>query len=310
MLIAHSQGGVISRAQALAAGMTDSAIAAQIRAGRWRRVHRGVFAVHTGPLPRGAQIWAALLAIGPDAVASHHTAAELWGFSGIASHPLWVSVPGHRRVVAPDGVVVSGSSYLPQSRHPSASPPRTRVEATVADLVAAAPGLRDAIGAITCACQPRLTTPDRLRVALEGRTIRWRQLALDVVADVSAGATTPLELAFLRRVERPHGLPTAHRQRHRRAGSRVQWIDADYVEFRTRVELDGRLGHVGEGAFRDRRRDNRSTIEGWDTLRYGWVEVYEESCEVAGEVGGLLTANGWRGVLRPCGLSCSLRAVA
>lgn len=310
-LIAQAQAGVITRRQARDAGLTDSAIVAQLRARRWRRIHRGVFAVHAGPLPREARIWAAVLAVGPDAVASHDTAAELWGFSGVTSHQLQVSVPGHRRVVAPDGVVVYGSSYLPQSRHPSAAPPRTRVEATVADLVAAAPRLRDAIAAITSACQPRLTTPDRLRVALQGRhSIRWRRLALDVLADVSAGATTPLELAYLRQVERPHGLPPAKRQRHRFAGPKVQWIDADYVGYGTRVELDGRLGHVGEGAFRDRKRDNRSTVDGWDTLRYGWLEVQEEACGVAGEVAQVLGNNGWRGSLRPCGRGCLIRAAA
>jgi hypothetical protein len=63
--------------------------------------------------------------------------------------------------------------------------------------------------------------------------------------DVAEGARSPLELAFLRNVERAHGLPRSERQL-RWGGRRVIWIDVDHLLFRTRVELDGQLGHQGE----------------------------------------------------------------
>lgn len=128
-----------------------------------------------------------------------------------------------------------------------------------------------------------------------------------MIGDVDAGAQSPLELEHLRRVERAHGLPRSVRQA-RAGGARATWIDVDYVEFGTRVELDGRIRHVGEGAFRDRRRDNRSVVEGRVTLRYGWHEVFGQPCAVAAEQAKVLAAHGWTGRPRRCGRQCRIAA--
>ena len=59
---------------------------------------------------------------------------------------------------------------------------------------------------VTRACQRRLTTPERLVVAMSARKkIRWRAPLEAMVADVAQGAQSPLELEYLRRVERAHG---------------------------------------------------------------------------------------------------------
>lgn len=42
--VAHAQAGVVSRAQALAAGCTDAALVHLTRSGRWQQVHPGVLA--------------------------------------------------------------------------------------------------------------------------------------------------------------------------------------------------------------------------------------------------------------------------
>jgi hypothetical protein len=64
---ARDQAGVVTRQQALGAGMSDGAIVARIKFGRWQRVHFGVYATFTGPMTRDAQLWAAVLAAGPGA---------------------------------------------------------------------------------------------------------------------------------------------------------------------------------------------------------------------------------------------------
>lgn len=310
-LVWADQDGVATRHQLLSVGWTDGMIQANLAARRWQRVYDGVYAAYTGPLPRPTQIWAAVLLCGAGAAASHETAAELWGFLGVRAREVHVSVPVSRRVYGRRLVVVHNSAFLPKAAHPTASPPRTRVEATVVGLVNAAPRFRDAVAAITGSCQPRLTTPERLRAAVELRSkLRWRRDVIGVLADVSDGAETPLELAYVSRVERAHGLPVGKRQRHRRVERRVQWIDVDYADFHVRAELDGRLGHIGEGRRQDRRRDNLSTEEGWATLRYGWVEVVEESCDVAEQVFRVLGAGGWRGRLKACGTGCGVAAAA
>jgi len=76
--IAATQGGVISRYQALAAGLGPDSIRRRLRAGRWIRVHAGVYAVVPGP-PTLIRVWGGLLYAGAGAVASHQTAAWLDG---------------------------------------------------------------------------------------------------------------------------------------------------------------------------------------------------------------------------------------
>ncbi|WP_198663641.1 type IV toxin-antitoxin system AbiEi family antitoxin domain-containing protein [Jiangella endophytica] len=298
------QHSMLSRAQAHACGLTDRRIEWLVGSGRWRRVHLGVYATFTGPLPFAAQVRAAILRVGRGAVASHRTAAYLDGLCDDAGPVIHVTAPAHRHVRGKvDGVRVHYAHRLPQTRHPSRNPPRTRLDDTVLDLVDIAPHPRDAEGWITAACQRRLSTPERLADALGRRKkIRWRPMTEAMLAD---GAQSPLELRHLRRVERAHGLPAGHRQR-RIAGSRVSWIDVDYAEYRVRVELDGRIGHTGEGRFRDHHRDNHATLDGNATLRYGHADIFGDPCGVAAEHVRVLSARGWSGRPRRCGRPCSV----
>ncbi len=73
------QAGAVSRAQALARGITDDGIAANLGALRWQRVLPGVYLTSTGPPSVDARRWAAVLYGGPGVALSHETAAVLWG---------------------------------------------------------------------------------------------------------------------------------------------------------------------------------------------------------------------------------------
>jgi very-short-patch-repair endonuclease len=165
----------------------------------------------------------------------------------------------------------------------------------------------NAIAWLTKACQRHRTTTARLAQALDQRARhRWRDLLVDALGDVAGGVESVLEYRYVRRVERPHGLPRARRQRVVRTGGRRRRTDNDYEPFGVVVELDGRLGHEGEGAFRDRTRDNDTAISGRVTLRFGWADVDAQACEVAEDVAVVLWARGWRGKLKRCGVGCRL----
>ena len=302
-----AQHHVVSRQQALARGFTDSGIAAQVRAGRWQRLHQGIYSTRTGPATPSARQWAALLAGGAGAVLSHETAGALYGLP-LADRRVHICVPARRRVDAPAGVVVHRSRRLAESRHPGLVPPRTRLEVTVVDLVAGAVRGDAALGWAAAACQHRLTTAARLRAELTGRpTVPWRGLLLEALADIAAGAHSPLELHYLRRVERAHGLPTGRRQRAAVRAGRREWTDVLYEAYAVVIELDGRLGHdEPEEGWRDSRRDNATVLAGEVPLRYGWADVTGRPCNLAGEVAALLAARGWSGRPRKCGRSCTL----
>lgn len=119
---------------------------------------------------------------------------------------------------------------------------------------------------LTTAVQQRLTTPELvLRETASRARVTHRQLMLDLLTDVAAGAESALEVSYLRDVERAHGLPRGRRQLQR-LGLPCH-CDVGYDEFQTLVELDGRDGHVGSGRFRDMLRGNTFAAALWLTLR-------------------------------------------
>lgn len=323
--LAGAQFGILTRAQCLGLGMTPDAIRWLLRSGRWRRVHHGVYAEHVGSLDWHARVSAALLSCGEGAVASHRTAARLHGLLDHDPHDIEVLIPANRRIIRPGPIALATQISAPRgiaaptriavatcvevaSRTASSSwPSRTTVEHTVLDM-AERGSADDAISWVSKACQRRRTTTARLSEAL-GQRIRhrWRELLVDALGDVADGVESVLEYRYVRRVERPHGLPRARRQGITVIGGRRRRTDNEYEPFGVVVELDGRVGHEGDGVFRDRTRDNDTTIGGKVTLRFGWADVDAQACEVAQDVAGLLWSRGWRGKLKRCGAGCMLR---
>lgn len=299
--------GVLTRPEALRAGLTRKQLAARLDGGRWQRLHTGVYAAFSGRPSRTSLLWAALLRAGPASALSHQTAAELDGLASGPGRLIHVTVPSGRPVTPLDGVLLHYSGRLAEARHPARLPPRTRTEETVLDLAGAAGRLDDALGWVFRACGSRRTKPDRLAAAMAQRArMRWRtelSAAFGLAAD---GVHSLLEFRYVSRVERPHGLPAPGRQYIVvRAGQR-QYQDANYEGYGLVVELDGEAAHPAESRWRDVRRDNANTAVGQGTLRYGWADVTERPCFVAAQVADALAARGWTGTLRRCGRSCGL----
>jgi hypothetical protein len=303
----EQQQGVLTREQAIGGGLSRHAIAARVESGRWQRLHRGVFVTFSGPVPRASLLWGAILRAGENAVLSHATAAEAWKLSDEPSASIHVSVPAQAGSLIIPGLVLHYSSRLPGARHPARLPPQTTLEETVLDLADVSPTAEDAVAWAIKACQRRLTTPDRIAAALGRRNrARWRRDLTDGVAEVRTGVHSPLELRYLRDVERKHCLPRGDRQAVTiRSGTR-QYADVQYTEYGVVVELDGVLAHPAEARKYDARRDNANTLDGFQTLRYGWVPVAYHACAVAREVGDLLHHRGWHGSPRSCGKGCPL----
>jgi very-short-patch-repair endonuclease len=301
------QDGVITYAQALSCGLSPGEIRARLAGGRWQRLYRSTYATFTGPVPRSSQLWAAVLSAGDGAVLSHQSAAELVGLLDEPAPFLHVTVPTGRKVVPAPGFVVHRSKRADRARHPVRLPPQTRIEETVVDLTQASDRLADAVGWITRACGRRLARPDRIGLAIDARKkVRWRDELLAVVTDTRDGAHSPLELRYLRDVERAHGLPRGSRQHAvLRAGGRY-YDDVSYPDFGVVIELDGRVAHPIEMSWRDMRRDNASVLGGRRVLRYGWRDVAGSPCAVAALVVRALRAAAWTGIACPCGAVCTM----
>jgi very-short-patch-repair endonuclease len=90
--LAAEQHGMLSRPQLLNAGVGPDTVAHWIKTGRLIGLHRGVYALgHVPPSPH-ARTMAAVLACGPRAVLSHHSAAQLYGLIRY-SGPIEITAP-------------------------------------------------------------------------------------------------------------------------------------------------------------------------------------------------------------------------
>ena len=304
----QGQSRVVSRQQAREEGLTRAAIDWRLESGAWRRLQRGAYAAFTGDPPREAKLWAAVLRVGPGAVLSHETAAEVHGLTDKPSSQIHVSVPAerhpgrHRKI---RGVVIHRCRGLRPQWQPPWQLPRTTVEDTVLDLVAKARTFDDAYGWISAAVGRRLTSAELLGQALASRSrIRWRAWITGALQDAADGVHSPLERNYVYGVERAHGLPTARRQARRRHGSGTRYLDNLYEGYGLCVELDGLAAHPAEGRWRDTRRDNANRVQGTETLRYGWPDATVHRCRTAAEIAAVLRRLGWQGTPHPCSPTC------
>jgi hypothetical protein len=305
----RSQNGVISRSQALRAGLSTDMIKFRLRSGRWQLMHRGVYATFTGAPGRGARLWAAVLSAGPGAVLSYQTAAELQGLTDQPENPIHVTVPHGRHVIAAKGISVHRSDRAVEAAQEHAYPPRTTVEETVLDLTQTARSFDDVCGWVTRAIARELTDEAGLRAAMIKRgRLRWRSDLHEILEAAATGDHSVLEFRYHRDVERAHGLPEPDRQvpfttKNGRRGRR----DRVYQEYGVIVELDGRLAHPPESKWKDKARDNAAAAAGQQSLRYGWDRVARNPCATAAEVAGVLRRHGWQGRPKPCQPGCPVQ---
>jgi very-short-patch-repair endonuclease len=306
-----AQGRAIARYQGAESGIDPRSMRSKVSGARWQRLQRGVYAAFSGDPARETMLWAALLRAGPDAVLSHQTAAERHGLIDEPSPVIVVTVPvsRHPAQVKIPGVIVHRSDAIFRTRHPAMLPPCTRVEDTVLDLIQIAPTF-DAAYAWTCrAIGRRRTTAERIRTAMDSRKkMRWRRELTVALADADDGALSLLEYRYVRRVERPHGLPSARRQARIRRRTGNQYLDNLYEDYGVCVELDGTGAHPEDEQWRDKRRDNANLSGGIVTLRFGFPELGDRRCESAAYVAVVLRQRGWTGSAHPCARpACALR---
>jgi hypothetical protein len=295
-----SQGHVITRTQAIERGLNAEAIRNRARYGDWQRLTPGVYADFTGTPTRDAMVWAALLRAGHGSVLSHWTAAERHGLLDRPSAAVHLTVPAElhpaRRGPIP-GVVVHRSRLLSHAVHPAMSPPCTRVEHTVLDLIEASAAFDEAYDWICRAIGRRRTTAARLREAMAMRSrMRWRD-DLELALGDATVVLSVLERRYVQGVERPHGLPAAKRQVRVWHGTGNRYLDNLYESYRACVEVDGAAAHPADEQWRDKDRDRWNAVhEGIDTIRIGMLglRTTEAQCATAAEVAAWLSCRGPR----------------
>ena len=227
-------------------GLSASAVKRRVAAGRLIPVYPGVYAVgylRRDPVARAA---AAVLACGPGAVLSHHSAAALWGFRKWRSGAVDVTAPGKHRK---RGIKAHRCALTPREVTTHYG---IRVTTAARTLVNIAPGLSDR----------------QLARAINDALISNHLRDGDLVGTrlerfVGELSRSPLEDDF-RPWLRAFGLPEP-------SYNVVLFgheVDAYYPDARLIVELDGWPFHRTKAAFEnDRDRDATMLVAGVATIR-------------------------------------------
>jgi len=296
--LSEQQEGVLTREQALGSGLTPPVVYRLLEQGTWQALARGVYSTRSGRPSWAALAWAGVLLGGDRARLGPQASGHLWELQAEPPAVVDVLVPHARGCAAAGSWRFERERPGVRSSRTIGEPPRLTAADTVLDL---AHQLDDGevVALVTRAVQQRLVSVERLRRDLASRSRHPRRRLLGTLLDdVAEGVESPLEVHYLRDVERAHGLPRGQRNRYR--GGLRHRSDVGYDEFAVLVELDGRLGHEGIGRFRDYRRDNDFAVRQLLTLRYGWTDVLQQHCEVAFQVGGVLSSRGWTDVPARC----------
>ncbi|MDQ1679729.1 MAG: hypothetical protein QOI42_588 [Frankiaceae bacterium] len=298
--LSERQRGVVSRAQARAAGLSAKAIQHRIEYGVWQPVLPRVYATFSGPVPFATRMWAAVLYAGTGAVVSHASAAHAIGWSATPDL-VDVIVPVERRVREQPSLRIHRCSLEPHDIAHVRRLPATAPMRTVLDLLSGARTADDALGIAANAVGSRRVSAQRLLAGLRERpNARHRAVLLDALQDVAGGSDSILEVKFAQLLRR-HGLPLGVRQQRMRHGERTIRVDMAWPGLV--VELDGLLGHAHYGGrFRDAGRDNGHALAGRSVLRFGWSDVTTDACTVAAQVAALLGTT-----KRRCGPGCAAR---
>jgi hypothetical protein len=315
------QDKIFTRTQVLDRGGHVYDLERWLRRNEVRRVLAGVFVTHTGELTWDQRAWAATLWAEPAALALTSAVRAAGGRptylpgESATAGPLHLLISSGRQLKPPDWIRLHGCAAIDPAVNWSTSPPRQREEEAALDLaVAHLSGTSrwrhlNAVAALAEPIQSRRTTPARMLAALERRQrIAHRALLAGVIADIDAGATSVLEQEYLRRVERPHGLPPALRQvRHNTVSGAV--IRDTLLLGHQIVELDGREFHQGPARRNsDLERDLDAAASGLGSVRLGWGQVFDSPCTTAGKVGAVLATRSWDGMPMPCEAGCAAPA--
>lgn len=311
--IARRNHGVLTRADATGAGVSGQQLRRAVERGELDRLHPGVFRIAGAPWTLHQGLLLAVLAGGPGTLASHRSAAYLWGLDGSRPGQPEIVTPRHLRSrSATARCHESTDLHLAQATERDRVP-CTGIARTLVDLGAVVPVER-VQQSVDDAVRRRLCSWEDLLHALAMHSRRGRRGvgALRAVLDATCGEPVP-DSRFNRLVERlilDSSLrpPTVEFEVRDGAGRFIARVDLAYPALKVALELDGRRFHLSSEAFeRDRQRQNSLELQGWLVLRYTWLQYRTEPWRIVADIGAAISGRGadFTPNLRPTRASCA-----
>jgi len=293
--LANDQYGLITREQALTCGISQRQWNRMNSSGLLVPCHSGVSSMFGFPSTRHQQIMSATLALGGRGIASHRTAAELWGaWNPRDDEPVDIIV-GDRVSQRPlDGVLV----HRPRDHEDIAPLRRDRIRTTTATRT-----LLD-LGAVAPHAVPSVTermlisghvTRDHLRRAVARHSERGRSGIgpMRRLLDSWPYSDRPADSVFELRMDRvlaQYALPRHVTQIP--VGPFV--VDLGWPEWKVAGELDGWGKYEQLAQFRRQaRRDAFLQINGWLVVHFTWRDVTRSERKVIDELWRALRSRGW-----------------
>jgi len=233
---------------------------------------------------------AAVLASGPEALLSHHTAAALWGIRGYSGGAVHVTAP--HKSTSTKRIRRHFSAVPEDERAAEDGIPATSVHRTIFDL-AATVSVDDVVAMIKEAEYlnrwDRLSLPDLLERYSGKRGSRSLRFALDRLEEEPPGRKrSRLEERFAPFLRRHH-LPLPRFNDWILLGSKRYRADCHWPHLRLIVELDGWKGHSSRSAFQDdRARDRALHAAGFSVVHITWNQLDVEPEEVASDLRRML----------------------
>jgi very-short-patch-repair endonuclease len=276
------QAGVVRLDQARAAGLSARAIQHRATAGRWTRVHPGVYLAEGARLGTEARVRAAWLWAGDESTLTGLAAAWWHGLRPDLRGPVDLVLPRSRHPRPQPGLRLHRRDLDPEDCGLLRGLAVTGLPLTVLDTTLALG--RDGSTFLDRALQKHVSHA-ALLAAHRRRRGRVGNAELDrllrAAADRAASAAERLLLRILREaditgwtLDHPYG---------------DYGVDLVFLAERVAIETDGWAWHSDPERFRrDRRKGNALTTGDWRLLRYTWHDLDREPARVVAEIRSLL----------------------
>jgi very-short-patch-repair endonuclease len=237
--IADAQGGIVSRRQVYALGLTRAEVTAHVRGGRWQCVHSQSLAVHTTDVSESGRLWAAVFEAGDRACLDGASSLIAAGLEHFTEDVVRVSVPRGVLVRRKRGINVRQTRRLKTTDIVSLGIPRTKTHVAAIRAALWARSDKQAALLLTMSVQQRLTTPELLvKELLRVKRDRRRTLIAAVITDLLDGVRSLGEHEFAE-LCRERGFPEPTRQVVRKGKSGRYFLDVIWEEWGVVVEIDG-----------------------------------------------------------------------
>lgn len=269
--------GVITLAQAKRAGISEYAVRRQVRSGRWRRCATGVYFVDDRPFTAAARLRAAVWGRGPRAVASGLAAAWWLGLMSLEPRVFEVTVPRTASGRGSPGIRIRRRDLRAEDIFEDRGLRVTGLALTVLEASVrrgGGPRIMDA------ALQRRVRLLDLQRTHLRNTGRHGAPAARRMLDAAAGGARSEAERVVVALL-RCAGID----------GWRANYTIGPYaVDFafpsqRVAIEIDGWAFHSDQEAFqKDRVRQNWLALQGWQVLRFTWLDITQHPERVLAEV--------------------------